>query len=135
MGRSIGTSVAIELASSVSCQGLILISPFLSLLDAVSRYVGVLAPFLVGNMFANEEYIKNVKVPTLVIHGMRDRLVPCEQGERLSELCQGRKLFVCPKEMGHNSDLLRDADFLVRPMLRFFSLPDYAFVDLQVPGD
>ncbi|CAJ1356393.1 unnamed protein product [Effrenium voratum] len=73
----------------------------------------------------------NRQVPTLVIHGSQDRLIDPAQGKQLTELCPSqRKLFVCPK-MGHNDDLLSDADFLFRPMLQFFPLPDYNFTELK----
>lgn len=136
MGRSLGAAVATQLAQAYNCHGLILVAPFLSLVDAFSRYIGALAPMLIGNIFSNEDHIKKVKVPTLVIHGLRDSLVPCSQGQRLHELSPAeKKLLVTPEEMSHNSDLLSNADFLIRPMLRFFSLPDYAFVEVLVPPE
>lgn len=136
MGRSLGAAVAMRLARAYSCHGLILIAPFLSLVDAAAQYVGVLAPILVGNAFCNREHIMHVRAPTLVIHGQNDRLIPCAQGQQLWELCPHRKkLFVCPEHMSHNSDLLSNAEFLIRPMLRFFALPDYSFVELDIPAE
>jgi len=35
--------------------------------------------------------------------------------------------------MHHNSDLFADASFLINPAFQFFSLPDFAFVNLDVP--
>mmetsp|Transcript_66792 Transcript_66792/g.215261 ORF Transcript_66792/g.215261 Transcript_66792/m.215261 type:complete len:360 (+) Transcript_66792:111-1190(+) len=134
MGRSLGAATATRLASSTECHGLILVAPFLSLVDAVGEYVGGLAKLLVSDIFSNRRRIGGVQVPTLVIHGKQDCLVPCTQGQRLFELCpHERKLLVTPEEMEHNSDLLSDPEFLVRPMLRFFSLPDYSFDELLVP--
>eukprot|EP00435_Cladocopium_sp_Y103_P005685 s5109_g1.t2 len=75
-------------------------------------------------------------VPTLVIHGQKDRLIDSSQGQQLFDLCPSRKkLFVCPEEMGHNDDLLSDPEFLIRPILRFFPLPDYYFTALRVPKE
>jgi hypothetical protein len=72
----------------------------------------------------------------LIIHGLQDRLINCSQGQQLWELCpHKKKLFVCPEQMSHNTDLLSNADFLIRPMLRFFALPDYSFVDLVIPAE
>lgn len=135
MGRSLGAALATRLAGAFTCHGLILVAPFLSLVDAVSQYVGVLARVLVKDRFSNRTHIKNVHVPTLVIHGIQDTLVPMRQGRELYELCpHDKKLFVYPDSMTHNSDLLSDPDFLIRPMLRFFALPDYSFVDFGVPA-
>jgi len=136
MGRSLGAALAIRLACSYSFHGLILVSPFLSLAEAVGEYVGAIAPMLVGNIYRNCDLISKVHLPTLVIHALNDRLVPCRQGQKLYELCpHEKKLLVCPATMGHNGDLLRDANFLIHPMLRLFSLPDYSLVDLEVPEE
>merc|ERR1711937_755655 len=137
MGRSLGSAVAMRLANHYPCHGLILVAPFLSLVEAVSQYVGThIAPMFVGNSFDNRELMKNVRIPTLIIHGVNDRLVACKQGRALWEICpHKKKLFVCPEQMSHNSDLLSNADFLIRPMLRFFALPDYSFVDMHVPPE
>lgn len=134
MGRSIGAAVAIQLAATYDCQGLILVAPFLSVLDIFERYIGVFAQAIVDDVFASNEHMQKVRVPTLVIHGQKDSLVPCWQGRRLFELCQQRKKFVCPETMDHNSDILANADYFIRPMLQFFALPDYSFKDMVVPA-
>lgn len=136
MGRSLGTAVATRLARTYHCHGVILISPFVSLVEAYSRYIGALAPMFIGEMFSNEHHMTKLRVPTLVIHGLKDSLVPCSQGLRLYALSAAKKkMMVTPEEMTHNSDLLSNAEFLIRPMLRFFALPDYAFVDMLVPPE
>jgi len=133
-GRSLGASLAIRLASTVTCHGLILVAPFLSLVEAVQGFVGGLANVLVHDTFSNRNYVRKVKVPMLVIHGLKDRLIPCSHGQGIFDLCpHDKKLLVTPKTMGHNTDLLSHADLLIRPMLRFFSLPDYNFDELHVP--
>jgi len=136
MGRSLGGALATRLASNFLCHGIILVAPFLSLVDAVSHHVGVLARVLVGDCFCNRVRMQDVRVPTLIIHGVLDTLVPWRQGQELFENCpHDKKLFVSPELMDHNCDLLSDPDFLIRPMLRFFALPDYCFVDLTIPPD
>jgi len=134
MGRSLGAALAIRLASTVTCHGLILVAPFLSLVEAVQGFVGGLAKHLVQDAFSNRSYICKVKVPVLIIHGEKDRLVPCSHGQGIFDLCPNqKKMLVTPKTMGHNTDLLSHADLLIRPMLRFFALPDYNFDELHVP--
>lgn len=133
MGRSLGAAVAIQLATAFECQGLILVAPFLSILGVFDRFLGGFASALVDDIFANDVHIEHVRVPTLVIHGQKDLLVPCTHGRRLYDLCQTRKELVCPASMDHNTDLLIDAEFLARPVLRFFNLPDYRFKEMVVP--
>merc|ERR1719189_2974202 len=63
-------------------------------------------------------------------------MISCKQGKELYTLCRfERKVFVFPEDLGHNSDLLSNPEFLVRPMLDFFNLPDYNFDDLFVPTE
>jgi len=137
MGRSLGAALATRLARKHACHGLIVVAPFLSLVEAVGQYAGgSLARACVGDIFSNREHMRAVEVPTMVIHGKRDRLIPCSQGQRLFDLCpHKRKVLVTPEEMGHNCNLLGNPDFLVRPILRFFSLPDYTFDELAVPPE
>merc|ERR1712039_243833 len=41
---------------------------------------------------------------------------------------------VCPEHMQHNTNLFADPCYLVVPMLRFFSLPDYSFDEVELPA-
>jgi len=137
MGRSMGAAVALSLAEKFYFGGLVLIAPFLSLRDALGQYTGAkMSEVMLDELFCSKEKIKSVKVPTLVIHGQKDRLIDSSQGKQLYDLCESRKkLFVCPEELGHNDDLLSDPEFLIRPILRFFPLPDYYFTTLRVPKE
>eukprot|EP00930_Biecheleria_cincta_P018338 TRINITY_DN14323_c0_g1_i1.p1 TRINITY_DN14323_c0_g1~~TRINITY_DN14323_c0_g1_i1.p1 ORF type:complete len:417 (+),score=71.76 TRINITY_DN14323_c0_g1_i1:107-1357(+) len=137
LGRSLGAALAVRLAQRWNCHGLVLVAPFLSLVRAVGQFVGQdVAKYLVSDLFCNQTRIQDVKVQTLVVHGTDDTLVSFEHGRQLCELCpSSKKLFVSPPGMSHNVDLLADAEFLVRPLLRFFSLPDYSFEELRVPPE
>mmetsp|Transcript_9247 Transcript_9247/g.16824 ORF Transcript_9247/g.16824 Transcript_9247/m.16824 type:complete len:183 (+) Transcript_9247:3-551(+) len=80
--------------------------------------------------------MKGMQVPTLIVHGQADTLVSCEQGRKLFDLCDSKeKLFVSPADLGHNADMLSDPEFLVRPILSLFALPDYSFEEIRVPPE
>jgi uncharacterized protein len=94
-GHSMGTGVAVELASGLSQQshsqqnyaGLILEASFTRLPD-VAKEVGVLGT--VASWFATQEFnsvakINNVTVPILMMHGTADNTVPIVLGRRLFE--------------------------------------------------
>eukprot|EP00928_Gymnodinium_smaydae_P014759 TRINITY_DN15428_c0_g2_i1.p1 TRINITY_DN15428_c0_g2~~TRINITY_DN15428_c0_g2_i1.p1 ORF type:complete len:443 (-),score=54.40 TRINITY_DN15428_c0_g2_i1:87-1415(-) len=134
MGRSLGAALAVHVAERFECHGLVLVAPFLSLVDAFRQYIGGVASLVIGDIFNNSENISCVRVPTLVIHGQKDHLVACTQGRQLLDRCPAsRKMFVNPANMGHNDDLLSNQDFFLQPMLRFFSFPDYYFGELNIP--
>lgn len=132
-GRSIGTGPAISLAVQYKVSGLILVAPFLSIKELVNDTVGVFS-YLVEERFPSKDRMHLVRSPALIIHGQKDALIPYRHGTLLYELCRSRKLLVCPEGMEHNSNLLKDVGYLVAPMLQFFSLPDYCFKDIDVPG-
>jgi len=131
-GRSIGTGLALDLASKYRVAGLILVTPFRSVRLLFQDKIGPLG-MLVDEWFPNDEAILQVTSPTIIIHGQKDVLIPCGHGEALYNSCTARKLFVNPPEMEHNTNLTSDISFLIVPMFRFFTLPDYMFVDLKVP--
>ena len=53
-----------------------------------------------GPPSASPDAVKGVSVPTLVLHGEKDAVIPVEVGRRLAELIPGARLIVYP-EAGH----------------------------------
>jgi len=133
LGRSIGCGPAIALATQHNVGGLVLVSPMLSLKELYSDNLGPLARCL-QERFPNKTRMPLVQSPLLVIHGQQDRIIPHRHGMELYKVCSSRELLVCPKDMGHNSNLFSDVSYLVLPMLQFFTLPDYCFEELVIPA-
>ncbi|CAJ1453722.1 unnamed protein product, partial [Effrenium voratum] len=80
-GRSLGTGPALELAARFALAGLVLVTPFLSVKEVLRSRIGALADFLEHDWFQNSAAIKQVRSPTLVIHGKLDDIVPVNHGE------------------------------------------------------
>jgi len=109
-GRSIGSTVATDLARHKDIAGLILVSPLTNGRDMTSAMgLGFAAP-LAGKAFENDIKIKQVKAPLLVIHGSRDSLIPVSMGRRIFDAAHGPKIFHEIKGAGHNDLTLRFAD-------------------------
>jgi len=132
-GRSIGNAPALHLAAKFKVAGLVLVTPFVSVRTLFKDRVGPLSNF-VDEWFQNDEHMRNVQSPTMIIHGRGDRIIPWKHSEELYKLCTTRKLFISPKGMEHNANLTTNIAFLTMPMFRFFSLPDYSFDELKVPA-
>jgi len=107
-GRSLGSGPSCYLASETSnaddedtVGGLILHAPFMS----VYRIVFESGCTLLGDQFPNVDYVPNVKTPTLLIHGKKDKVVPVEHSMLLHDSLQVESktppLFI--DEMGHNN--------------------------------
>jgi len=77
-GRSLGAATALDLATQHVLAGLIIDTPFVS----AFRVMTVL-PILPFDKFNNLKKIKQVQCPVLVIHGMRDRVIPLWHGKKL----------------------------------------------------
>lgn len=85
MGQSLGSGVAMEMAARGHGVRLVLISPFTSIVDMVSHFVPIVpARLVVGDRYASLEKAPRVAIPTLVVHGDEDTLVPFAMGERLA---------------------------------------------------
>jgi len=102
-GRSIGTGVAVELASKHKTKGLILESPYISLTKLASQKMPLLLPSLfLKYRFDNMGKINSVKSPVLFVHGENDTLIPVSHTHKLYEHFSGKKKKIIIEEGTHN---------------------------------
>lgn len=95
-GRSLGGAVGIRLADDVAVDGLIVESTFTSL-GAMAERTGIpLAARLVVYEFASQQRMGRIDVPTLVVHGDADELIPVAMGKALTEAAADGHLHVVP---------------------------------------
>lgn len=94
-GESLGTGVALKLAAEAPLQGVILEAPYLST-AAVAQGVYPFVPvrLLMLDQFRSDSMIDQVRLPLLVLHGERDRVIPFAQGQALAALANVPKRFV-----------------------------------------
>src|SRR5258705_11177374 len=94
-GFSLGTGVAVALASEQRIGRLILEAPYTSITDvAASAYWFAPVRLLMRDQFRSDAQIARVKVPLLVMHGALDPAIPVVFGERLFALANEPKRFV-----------------------------------------
>ena len=67
----------------------------------IATHLGFAAPF-VGDAFNNDSKIKNVKVPLLIIHGDRDKIIPIQFGQKVFHAANTPKFFHKIQGGGHN---------------------------------
>jgi len=103
LGRSIGTTVAMNISQHKEIGGLILVSPLTTgKAQAKAGGLGVISS-LAGNSFDNLTKIKNVKAPLLVIHGTHDRVIPYSMGKEIFDSAPAKKKFIKIEGAGHNN--------------------------------
>jgi fermentation-respiration switch protein FrsA (DUF1100 family) len=101
-GESLGTGVAVALASERETGGLILDAPFTSAAD-VGAAVYWFAPvhLFMRDPFRSDRRIGKVRAPLLIIHGERDLIVPIGFGEKLFALANEPKRMQRFPQGGH----------------------------------
>ena len=102
-GHSLGTGIAVQMASEYDVGGVMLLAPYLSI-PKVARDSFPFFPssLLALDRFDNEKKIKRIHAPLLIGNGSADTLVPPSQGEKLYSLANDPKEFHSLPGAGHN---------------------------------
>ena len=83
-GESLGTAVAVDLASKNNFAGIILESPFTSMIKLAKKYYPYLpVTILLKDKYESENKLKKINAPILIMHGKKDTIVPFEMGEEM----------------------------------------------------
>jgi uncharacterized protein len=102
LGESLGTAVAIQMATEAPILALILEAPFASILhSARARYPLFAFDFLVRDKFASIKKIGKVKVPLLLIHGEKDKTTSVRFGRMVYDAANEPKRAHFIAEAGH----------------------------------
>lgn len=102
-GFSLGTGVAVAIASEHPVGKLILEAPYTSIADvAASHFAFVPVRLLIRDPFHSDERIARVAAPLLIVHGGQDQTIPIAFGERLFALAHEPKRFVRIPGGGHD---------------------------------
>ena len=95
MGASLGTGVAIALATAHAAAAIVLEAPYLSALDVASTHYPIfLVNWFMLDRFRSDLAIRDVHIPVLMVHGEEDDVVPISSARRLFELANEPKTFV-----------------------------------------
>jgi len=91
-GESLGTGVVTEIAQNENFAGVILESPFTSMIDAgKDKYPFLPVKILLKDKYESDKKIKNIKSPVLIMHGKVDKIVPFHMGQTMYELANEPK--------------------------------------------
>ena len=104
-GESLGTGVAVELAQKNIFNSIILESPFTSMVKTAKIYY----PYLPVNLLLKDKYdsinkIHKIIKPILIMHGMKDDLVPYIMSVELFNKANEPKYSFFPKNDNHMMD-------------------------------
>ena len=118
-GQSLGSGVAVAVAAEKPVGRIILEAPFTSTAAVASiRYWYIPVSLLMKDQFHSDRRIQKVTAPLLILHGMKDQVVPFAMGERLFELANKPKHIVRFLDAGHD-DI--DANGALNAVARFLA--------------
>ena len=93
-GESLGTGVAVEVAQNKNYAGVILESPFTSMVNMGKKHYPFFpVSLLLKDKFESYKKINNIFVPVLIMHGKVDKIVPYDMGKKMYELANEPKFF------------------------------------------
>jgi uncharacterized protein len=117
-GESLGTGVATHLAQNRNFGGVILETPFTSMVDAAKTfYPYIPVNLLLKDKFENYKKVKNINSPILVMHGEIDQIVPFSMGKKIYEIANEPKYSYFTKYDNH---MMEYDDKLVLALKSFF---------------
>lgn len=102
-GESLGTGVAVQVASEKRAAGLVLDAPYTSMVDLAALH----HPLIPGRWFMTDRYetrqhIGKITAPLLVLHGEKDRIVPIEMGREIFTRAPEPKTLETFPDAGHD---------------------------------
>jgi pimeloyl-ACP methyl ester carboxylesterase len=113
-GMSLGSGVAVEMAKRGRGRALVLVAPYTSVLEMAQRYVPFLpVRWIMDDHFDNLAAAPSLHLPTVVVHGRLDEVIPFAMGERLARALPGARFE--PIAAAHHMDCFRvEPDLLGR---------------------
>lgn len=105
MGRSLGSGVAVQLASARPVQGLVLVTPFDSMVDLAEEHFRWLpVQLLLRDRYDSRRHAHAISAPVLVVIADDDEVVPTRRSRALAAaFCPGQVSVVTIEGAGHNS--------------------------------
>lgn len=101
-GYSLGSGVAVQLATERRVEAVILAAPYTSIADIGGRLLSFLpVRSLLRHPFDSFSKIGRVNAPLLIYHGTLDRVIPTDHSSRLFESANTPKTFVALEGAGH----------------------------------
>ncbi len=102
-GESLGTGVAVQMASEFAVAALVLQSPYTSVAArAAEIYYYIPVKWLIYDRFASIEKIARVKAPILIFHGEQDDVIPRSHADALLATAVSSRQGIFLPDVAHN---------------------------------
>lgn len=119
-GESLGSGIAVRMATEFAVRGVVLDSPYTSAAHRASEiYPWLPVHLIMKDTFNSIAWIEHVHVPLMIFHGANDTVIPVQHGKQLFHAANEPKWADFPLGVGHVDVPALD---LIREMGRFFRL-------------
>lgn len=133
-GESLGSGVAVQMATERRAAALVLEAPYTSIPDVgATRYPWAPVRFLTLDRFDSLAKIKTVEAPLLVVHGGDDQVVPFRLGQRLFDAAREPKQAHFLPLGGHGDLYTRGAGEAILAFLGRAMMPSAGSDNLSQP--
>jgi alpha-beta hydrolase superfamily lysophospholipase len=103
-GKSIGTGIAAQLASSVKCKRVILETPYYSLSTVAARFFPIYPMEQMTRVnIRTYEYLPYISAPITIFHGTSDQVISYENASRLKPMLKAGDEFITISGAGHSN--------------------------------
>ena len=115
-GESLGSGIAVRLATERPVGGVVLDAPYTSIVDvAAQAYPFLPVRLLIADRYETTKYIAQMQAPLLILHGERDTVIPVAMGRELFKLANEPKRLATFANGGH-SDIYLDSNGALEAM-------------------
>jgi fermentation-respiration switch protein FrsA (DUF1100 family) len=118
-GESLGSGVAVQLATEHPPHRLILRSPYTSIVDVARHHYPFVPGWVLHDRFPSVDRITQVKSPVLIIAGTRDGVVPAALSQKLHDAANEPKQLLMFEGVDHNDYELLAGRRMVEAIVKF----------------
>lgn len=107
LGHSIGSGMAVKVASENTPKLLILQAPFYSVPDLAQNIkpLEIFPTFLIKYKFSNGKFLKKVNAPVVILHGDEDKIIYYGSSQKLKQEFKPGDTLITLNGYGHNNFL------------------------------
>ena len=122
LGESLGGGVVCELATRRPLGGIVLQSTFTSVPDVAAQLMPWLPMrFLLTTRFNNQDKLKRLQMPVLILHGRKDTIIPFQHGEKNYAAANTRSKYFTELDGDHNDAVMLSAEKYKRAVASFLA--------------
>lgn len=105
LGYSLGTGMATYLTAHNDPQQLVLVAPYLSMVNLKNRWAPVIPNFIVRYPLKSADWISKIEQQITLFHGTEDNVIPFDSSEELQQLNPERSQLITLQGESHRGAL------------------------------